>query len=893
MQTPSNAPSQTPVESLLNSLPPILEGEQAFADGDLERAAQRFQVALERDPTSVRALANLGVVLFADGQTEPALEAFDAVLARDPRNADAHFNRAQVLVAENRLREGAAALRRCLAVAPGDSAALGLLEALDLPRSSGGQAPQGSTPGAPDQELLAVLREHAGLDGELADATLAPQLSIVFISRGDSAETLAFLDALQLEFPTPTLLEVFVVDDRADANQAHPLDALAPRFSFHHIPRKAGDATQGWAVGAQRASASAVLFLEAGALPDAAGLRAHVLAALRSEDAGWGPIGESPAAAVHHGQTQGSNLRLPLGAARTLAQEHGDVPLHKALERAVTSGRLPQPKALGAEYRMDGVGPLERPVFLFGCAYRSGSTFLQRLISSSEEIFVWGENMAVTRPLVQLDDQVGAWDFERFQDEQWRDFEANGLKAWICSLQPRSFPSAIDRALRAFYLEYYAKETQALGASRWGFKEVHHGGREAELLLRLFPQGRAVFVLRNPVDVLASTSATEWYDLVGPAQRVLDLWAENSETMLALQDERVLVVRYEDLLHQPERQLQRIAKHLSLPPEAFDRELLGKRVRGQNGTPKLGPAERAALSKPAFQATARRLGYTLCDHPALTADVEPSPALSAAPTLQDTTADGLPFPPPNAAPLAPLSDAPRTPLPEPESNAAPAPSEPASLTAMFPFEAPAAPASAEDPAGAAEPSHRARAGGMWEALGALQFDFLTAAGLAPDDVLLDVGCGALRGGVRFIEFLERGHYLGLDKDSALIEAGLVEELSRDLDRSKRPDLQVNGEFDCTHFRKAPTHALGLSLFTELPAEEIERCLAEVAAKAAPGCRFFATFSEAPESSSDGEPFHYTRDEMEQFGARNGWEPRYIGGWDHPDDERMIEFRLAG
>ena len=46
--------------------------------------------------------------------------------------------------------------------------------------------------------------------------------------------------------------------------------------------------------------------------------------------------------------------------------------------------------------------------------------------------------------------------------------------------------------------------------------------------------------------------------------------------------------------------------------------------------------------------------------------------------------------------------------------------------------------------------HRAYVGGLWEALGSLQFKFMIDRGLEPQHVLLDVGCGTLRGGVRFI-----------------------------------------------------------------------------------------------------------------------------------------------
>jgi ubiquinone/menaquinone biosynthesis C-methylase UbiE len=70
--------------------------------------------------------------------------------------------------------------------------------------------------------------------------------------------------------------------------------------------------------------------------------------------------------------------------------------------------------------------------------------------------------------------------------------------------------------------------------------------------------------------------------------------------------------------------------------------------------------------------------------------------------------------------------------------------------------------------------HRDFVGGMWEELGRLQLEFLKHQGLLPAHSLLDVGCGALRGGVRFVDYLNSGLYCGLDMNESLLEAGRYE-----------------------------------------------------------------------------------------------------------------------
>ncbi len=77
-------------------------------------------------------------------------------------------------------------------------------------------------------------------------------------------------------------------------------------------------------------------------------------------------------------------------------------------------------------------------------------------------------------------------------------------------------------------------------------------------------------------------------------------------------------------------------------------------------------------------------------------------------------------------------------------------------------------------------------GGLWDELGKLQFEFMVAQGLRPHHVFLDVACGSLRGGRLFIPYLDRGNYLGLDKERGLIRAGLRNEIDPKVASEKAP-----------------------------------------------------------------------------------------------------------
>ena len=191
--------------------------------------------------------------------------------------------------------------------------------------------------------------------------------------------------------------------------------------------------------------------------------------------------------------------------------------------------------------------------------------------------------------------------------------------------------------------------------------------------------------------------------------------------------------------------------------------------------------------------------------------------------------------------------------------------------------------------------HRESVGGLWDEVGTLQFDFLVAEGLRPSDVLLDIGCGSLRGGVRFIRYLERGNYLGLEKEVELLRRGLNDELGLHMFRARMPELVVSSTFELQRFSKVPTFALAQSVFTHLAVHDINRCMKRLRAFVRPGCRFFATFGEVaaprinPWISNSTSGYHYTRAQMVAFGERWGWHARYIGDWNHPRMQVMVEY----
>ena len=194
--------------------------------------------------------------------------------------------------------------------------------------------------------------------------------------------------------------------------------------------------------------------------------------------------------------------------------------------------------------------------------------------------------------------------------------------------------------------------------------------------------------------------------------------------------------------------------------------------------------------------------------------------------------------------------------------------------------------------------HRAYVGGLWDEMGKLQFDFLVHEGLQRGDVLLDIACGSLRAGRYFIAYLDAGHYLGIDKEPDLVNAGIRHELTADILRAKQPEFVISDSFEFGRFSKRPTFAIAQSLFTHLPAYGIAQCFAKVRASLKDHGRFYATyFQTQTQVQNESQPhdhhaFYYTKAEMEAFGMESSFRSEYIGDWKHPRGQVIVRYVAA-
>ncbi len=235
-----------------------------------------------------------------------------------------------------------------------------------------------------------------------------------------------------------------------------------------------------------------------------------------------------------------------------------------------------------------------KPVFVLASIWRSGSTLVQRLLSSDPAIIIWGEPYgdagiipglansarALLRadwphPMMILDEDANKKLYDVIRDEPYN--------IWMANLYPK--PELLRNSFRGMLDQLFHAPAQTLGRTRFGLKEVRYDGSTALFLQWLYPDARFIFLHRNPYDAWASYKGARWcYQwpkvVVDDVRMFAKLWRRNFESFLLFQsDPAAINILFEDLIRSPDTLIPMLEEHCGL---TLKREVMHKKIRGMD-----------------------------------------------------------------------------------------------------------------------------------------------------------------------------------------------------------------------------------------------------------------------------------------------------------------------
>lgn len=188
---------------------------------------------------------------------------------------------------------------------------------------------------------------------------------------------------------------------------------------------------------------------------------------------------------------------------------------------------------------------------------RAGSTLLQRILGSHTDIAISSEPWLMLHPVYGLREQGIKTDYSH-------DWAIRGVTEFLDNYTDGL--EVYDDGIRAFAQTIYFN-AMAKGNGRWFVDKTPRYLMILDDLLRLFPQAKFIFLLRNPLSVLSSIVNSQvshdLYTLERFREELLDGPAAMLSAINKLGDEAV-VVRYENFVQEPEKQAARLCDSIGI-----------------------------------------------------------------------------------------------------------------------------------------------------------------------------------------------------------------------------------------------------------------------------------------------------------------------------------------
>jgi cyclopropane fatty-acyl-phospholipid synthase-like methyltransferase len=117
---------------------------------------------------------------------------------------------------------------------------------------------------------------------------------------------------------------------------------------------------------------------------------------------------------------------------------------------------------------------------------------------------------------------------------------------------------------------------------------------------------------------------------------------------------------------------------------------------------------------------------------------------------------------------------------------------------------------------------------QYDILGALQFNLLTKLGLRGFHKLLDIGCGPLRAGRLFIQYLNSENYYGIEPNKWMIQQAIEREMGIDILKLKIPHFNYNEDFNLKVFKNTKfDFILAHSIFSHTSKQQLIKCFKQI------------------------------------------------------------------
>lgn len=201
----------------------------------------------------------------------------------------------------------------------------------------------------------------------------------------------------------------------------------------------------------------------------------------------------------------------------------------------------------------------QNPILVASPTTRSGTTLLQRLITSSQNSVCYGENTGRRiQGLCEFSHKelLSIQSNKAHQELEWREVKGGNVDFWMAGLDlPEDFASNAFVGALQFYVHQIEEATRSLGKDIWAIRVSQLSFTQIVQMSDLINDLKCVFIYRNVFDVIKSQKAAGWISDDAKLVEACNDWVANTEVIATLKRNNfenlpamLQVIEYEDLI---------------------------------------------------------------------------------------------------------------------------------------------------------------------------------------------------------------------------------------------------------------------------------------------------------------------------------------------------------
>jgi len=230
------------------------------------------------------------------------------------------------------------------------------------------------------------------------------------------------------------------------------------------------------------------------------------------------------------------------------------------------------------------------PIFVIAPTARNGVTLVQRLLNSSKQIIVYGENSHFMHTLSKHVYQAVQVHTEHAvkMNQARKQFLEETTEGWTSNLWPDT-QVFMMLAFEAFYKEAVAYQqcSEQYGYQRWGIKNPLIHPDMIKHLKILMPKAKFVFIYRNILDVVRSALSRNFIATDAQIAQYATQWKQFLRDVVAAKHPDVSTIQYEKLVESPEpilNELEQFTGITNIDPTVMQRKFNTFQIEDKNRT---------------------------------------------------------------------------------------------------------------------------------------------------------------------------------------------------------------------------------------------------------------------------------------------------------------------